>query len=257
MGEVMPRPLPSIVVMLLAAFIATGCVQTKTFTPDKPDATTTGAGSEPAAEAKTAASPRGPVRVVLMPTDIELYELTAGGLLDPKADWSMAANRNVARALEAALRERNATLVDYVEPPAGTDEQRLHVQLIKLHGAVGNTIILHGFTRQVALPTKKDLFDWTLGEDARILREDSGADYALFVYIRDSYTSPGRTAVIVAAALFGVGVSSGIQVGFASLIDLETGDVEWFNALRSETGDLRTAKPASATVDNLLTDIPL
>ncbi len=49
----------------------------------------------------------------------------------------------------------------------------------------------------------------------------------------------------------------GQQVGFASLVDLETGDIVWFNRLVSGVGDLRTAEPARAAVDDLLADFPL
>ena len=253
----MPRQLQTLAIFVIAALVTVGCGQTRTFTPDNPAPTATGTSGAQSKTVEVAASRDEPVRVVLMPTDIELYEMTAAGLLDPKADWSISAQEHVARAVEAVLSERNVTLADYAEPPTGSEDQRLHVQLVKLHAAVGNTILLHGFTQQVTLPSKKNLFDWTLGPDARVLRENTDADYALFVFVRDSYTTAGRAAVILAAAVLGVGITGGQQVGFASLIDLETGNVEWFNALHSGTGDLRTAEPARDTVDNLLTDLPL
>jgi hypothetical protein len=51
-------------------------------------------------------------------------------------------------------------------------------------------------------------------------------------------------------------MQGGIQVGFASLVDLDTGEVAWFNVLVNQTGDLRTAEPARIAVDSLLTDMP-
>ena len=53
-------------------------------------------------------------------------------------------------------------------------------------------------------PTKKDVFDWSLGEEVTRLRDASGADYGLFIYIRDSYATAGRKALIVTSALLGV-----------------------------------------------------
>ena len=44
------------------------------------------------------------------------------------------------------------------------------------------------------LPNKDGKFDWTLGEGVKALREDADADYALFVFLRDSYASAGRKA---------------------------------------------------------------
>ncbi len=55
----------------------------------------------------------------------------------------------------------------------------------------------------------------------------------------------------------GVGLQGGMQVGFASLVDLQTGDVVWFNRLVNQAGDLRTVEPARKAVDELLTDFPL
>jgi hypothetical protein len=89
------------------------------------------------------------------------------------------------------------------------------------------------------------------------LKVDTGADYALFVYLRDSYTSPGRAALMVAAALFGVGLQGGVQLGFASLVDLQTGQIVWFNRLVSPVGDLRTPEAAEKAVQELLVNNPL
>ena len=62
--------------------------------------------------------------------------------------------------------------------------------------------------------------------------------------------------MMVGLALLGVGVGGGAQVGYASLVDLESGQVLWFNQLISVTGDLRDEKSAVASVDGLLTGFP-
>ena len=62
---------------------------------------------------------------------------------------------------------------------------------------------------------------------------------------------------MVAAALAGIALQGGMQVGFASLVDLETGDVIWVNRLISQAGDLRTVEPARKAVDELLAGFPL
>ena len=38
------------------------------------------------------ALPKG-TKVVIMPTDIELFSVSAGGVLEPKADWTEAASK--------------------------------------------------------------------------------------------------------------------------------------------------------------------
>jgi hypothetical protein len=75
--------------------------------------------------------------------------------------------------------------------------------------------------------------------------------------VRDSYTSAGRAVLMVGAALFGVGMQGGQQIGFASLVDLRTGNIVWFNRLENGSGDLRTAEPAQNTVNDLLKELPI
>jgi hypothetical protein len=61
---------------------------------------------------------------------------------------------------------------------------------------------------------------------------------------------------MIALALLGVGVSGGVQVGYASLVDLNTGQVLWFNRLTRGSGDLREPEKAQETLDALLQDFP-
>ena len=69
-------------------------------------------------------------------------------------------------------------------------------------------------------------------------------------------TAGRAAAIFLAAALFGVGIQGGSQLGFASLVDLKTGNVVWFNRLARASGDLRTEAPAEETVKTLLTSFP-
>ncbi len=197
------------------------------------------------------------VRVLLMPVEIELAELTAGGLVEPRADWTAAAKRHVIEALQEEVSRRNATLVVY-EPPADPEKAYRHDQLVKLHNAVGGTIVQHKYG-EFALPTKEGRFDWTLGQGIRVLREEYKAEYALFIFIRDSYASYGRillSLVLTGLALFPIPPGS-VQQGFASLVELREGNILWFNRLVSYTGDLRRAEGARETVKSLLSDLPL
>lgn len=228
----------SFVLSALAALAA--CTQTESYRP-----------------ATIAARPAETARILLMPPDIELYLLTAGGLTEPRADWTAAAKDHVQSVLNDLLRERDANLVAYEPPQGDPAREHMYTQLIKLHEAVGSSILLHQYGAYARLPGKKGVFDWTLGSEAVALQRDFGADYALFVLVRDSYTSAGRVAVMIGAALLGVGMSGGQQLGFASLVDLRTGDIVWFNVLSSTTGDLREPEPAREGVEALLTDIPL
>jgi hypothetical protein len=145
----------------------------------------------------------------------------------------------------------------YAEP---SDPSRQHIdqQLIKLHNAIGGSIMLHQYpTSPLALPTKKDRFSWTMGPDTRELATSTGADYALFVHLQDSYASAGRVAVqVVMGVLFGFVPPGGTQVGYATLVELKTGEVVWFNRVLRASGDLRKPEPARETIDLLLSKFP-
>ena len=133
---------------------------------------------------------------------------------------------------------------------------RIVAQLNALHGAVAESVFLHHTLGMLKLPTKNDVLDWSLGEAVQPLHARTGADYALFFWIRDSYASAERKAAMVAMALFGVGIPGGSQIGYASLVDLRDGRVVWFNVLRRASGDLREAKPAEETLEALLKSFP-
>ena len=189
-------------------------------------------------------------KVVVAPLDVELFELSAGGVLVPKADWTAAANKFMGQALQSkatALGLPSSFLSEAV-----ADE---HAELLHLYGAVARAISMHHMGA-LKLPTKEDKLDWSFGDSLSPLRQASGARYALFTWVRDSYASAERKVMMVGLALLGVGVGGGAQVGYASLVDLESGQVLWFNQLISVTGDLRDEKSAVASVDGLLTGFP-
>jgi hypothetical protein len=191
-------------------------------------------------------------RVVLIQPDVQLMELTAGGVTEPRADWTQTAQGFIAKDVAAHFSGTGAEVVhaDDLKDPHD-------VQLVKLHGVVGQSILRHLYASVLKLPNKGDALDWTLGPGTNDMRQRYGADYALFIFVRDSYASAGRVAFIIGAALVGVSVPGGQQVGFASLVDLRTGNIVWFNRLLSGTGDLRTEQPAQKTVDNLIKALPL
>ena len=198
-----------------------------------------------------------PPQILLMPIDIELSELSAAGVRSPKADWTQSAEQHVVAGISTNMAERDTTILNYARPAEGSIEEQEHAQLIKLYAAVGNAILTHKYVPDMALPTKKNKFDWTIGDNARALRGKSDVEYALFIYMRDAYSSPSRVVTMAIGALFGVFIPGGAQAGLASLVDLKTGNIIWFNRMMSATGDLRGPDPARAAVDQLLEGFPL
>jgi len=192
-------------------------------------------------------------KLVVVPADMELFSISAGGVQEPRADWTEAAQGHFRTALLARRQLLGTNMQELQER-----EMDEFSQLNALHGAVAEAVFLHHmWAGSLKLPTKNDVLDWSLGDAVAPLRAKTGADYALFFWIRDSYASAERKAAMVAMALLGVGLAGGAQVGYASLVDLKDGRVVWFNHLLRGTGDLREAKPAEETVDALLKGFPV
>jgi hypothetical protein len=192
-------------------------------------------------------------KVVLMPTDIELFEISAGGILEPKAEWTQSAVKFFRTALTEKKKSLGASVVELSEQDVDSV-----AEVNSLHAALANAITAHHFGLKILhLPTKDGKLDWSMGDSVRALKEKSSADYALFTWIRDSYASGGRVAAVVVMAALGVGMApGGRQVGYASLVDLNTGQIMWFNRLVRTTGDLREADKAVETLGALLTEFP-
>jgi len=189
--------------------------------------------------------------VAVMPVDMELFSISAGGVLEPKADWTEAAAKHFKAAVLAANQGFGLRSVELAEKDA--DEV---AEVNTLHAAVAQAIAMHHFG-PLALPTKDGKLDWSLGEAVRPVKAATGARYALFSWVRDSYASSERKAMMIGLAILGVGITGGAQVGYASLVDLDTGQVVWFNRLTRMSGDLREPEPAAETVKALLAEFPV
>lgn len=198
-------------------------------------------------------------KVVIAPLDVELFSLSAGGHPEPKAEWTQAAKRHIG----AALREKaQAMKLRWSEMDDKTADE--HAELLHLHDAVTDAMAMH-HTGSGSLPTKDGKLEWSFGDALQPLQQATGARYALFTWLRDSYATAERKAMIGVVALLSVAtsgggslvlLSGGQQSGYASLVDLETGQVLWFNELNSSQGDLRDAAAAAESIKALLADFP-
>jgi len=209
------------------------------------------------------ASPSGQ-SVLLMPLDVECAELTAVGLLERNAAWTATAKAHVDRTVDGVLGMYQAKPIRYrpYSPDFTFDSE--HLQVVKLYDEVRKSIIEHRYAPEFALPTKRGRWDWSLGPEVAALRRVYDVDYAVFIHLRDSFASDGRIAYItltlVAGALFGVLIpppEGGSQTGFASLVDLRTGDIVWFNRLYRASGDLRREFGAWESLRLLFRGFPL
>ena len=236
-----------VAVALALGVIVAGCVQTRQFadvyfTP-----------------------PQGDYDLLVMRPDVTVNSLTTGGMAEPRADWTEQARANIVAALQAQQGEHGGKVKVLARRTelAGVSDETI-AELERLHSAVGNSIVLHRYMG-ASLPTKRGRgLDWTLGRDAVELGRKTGYDYALFLYAEDNIASGGRTALQVlgiAGCVVGFCAPSGgsNQLAYASLVDLRSGEVVWFNVVQTGSqlpgvtfGDIRKPEGAALMVERLI-----
>lgn len=233
---------------IATSFALTGCVQTRqysdlAFTP-----------------------PKGEYRLLVLRPDVSVGSITTGGMVEPRADWTDQARASIVQALKAqqSARGGNITIVEHRNGVAGVSEQEL-ADLERLNAAVDQSIVNHKYLGDY-LPTKRGKgLEWTLGADAVKLGQKTGYDYALFLHAEDEVASRGRVALGflgLAGCFIGFcapNVGGQQQLDYASLVDLRTGKVVWFNVVTAGSeipgikfGDLRSPEGAAQMIDRLL-----
>lgn len=214
------------------------------------------------------APPQGDYKLLVMRPDVSVGSVTTGGMVEPRADWTETSRTNLLNALRAQQAGRGGDVLILEKRDGlaamGVDADAV-AELERLHYAVGSAIAIHRYSGAY-LPTKRGRgLDWTLGADAVTLGRKTGYDYALFLHAEDSFASTGRVALqVLGAAGCVVGfcapnIGGGGQFAYASLVDLRTGEVVWFNVLQAGTqiaginmGDIRKPEGAAQMVDRLL-----
>lgn len=208
-------------------------------------------------KAETVRTPEAGATILIVEPRIQLGMLTAGGVTEPREEWSQQARQYVLRHVQNSMvQDSHKFVVGNVD---GLMEGRLG-QVVRVNEAVIEAIIAHEYNGYAGakLATKKDDFEWTIGDGSELVGQHFGADYALFISGNGTYASGGRVAAFVVASAFGVGIPLGQQQVMASLVDLKTGQVMWVNyAVAGPGADMREDAGAQSLVESLLKDAPL
>jgi hypothetical protein len=210
--------------------------------------------------------PQGDYKLLVLRPDVTVGSLTTGGMVEPRADWIDQARASITAAIKAQQGTRGGK-VTFVERrnalPGVTPEELAEVE--RLNAAVDESIVVHKYLGDY-LPTKRGKgLDWTVGQGAVELGRKTGYDYALFLHAEDQVASGGRIALGVlglAGCIVGFcapNIGGAQQLDYASLVDLKTGKVVWFNVVIASSqvpgisfGDIRTPAGAAQMVDRLL-----
>ena len=210
--------------------------------------------------------PQGEYKLLVLRPDVSVGSVTTGGMTEPRADWTEAARANIIAAIKAQQAQRggDVLVVERRSDVPGVDAETA-AEIERLNYVVAQSIVYHKYLG-VYLPTKNRRgLEYTLGRDAVEFGERAGFDYMLFLHAEDSFASTGRVALQVlgiagcAVGFCAPNIGGGGQLAYASLVDLKTGEVVWFNVLQTGTqvaginlGDIRTPDGAAQMVERLL-----
>jgi hypothetical protein len=209
-------------------------------------------GAEPE---KVAVSKPAPIKVLLLPVDFDVLEMSASGIVEPIPDATKAAEGALTESAARVLRANDRFQI--IDLPAMSDAEKEllkeHVTLYKLTAANAAQMIRLGGP---AWKAKQKNFDYSIGDGLKFLIERSGADTAVVVAGAKVGTSGGRVAMMILLAAAGVAIPMGGAQATGGLIDLDTGRILWLDDSAVFKGDLAEKANADGAMWALLGKYP-
>lgn len=208
--------------------------------------------------------------VALLPSEVKVYQIDAGGIREEITEWSNQARNHLMTALQNELGKKQTLVVKIISEESLAEDKAILEETRALYGAVSAMILLHTYSNP-NLPgyffeEKLKNFNYSLGGDVSGLAED--AEAMLLLDAEDHVWTAGRQALQALGIILGIGagVATGVvvipQMGGgtavrAALVDSRTGDILWINAVAAGAGkDLRDATSAGDLVSELFKDFP-
>lgn len=195
--------------------------------------------------------PKLPKKVVVLPVNIEVIEVTAGGVKEEVPEWSSAASENVIKSLSAAIK-KTPNLKEVKAPNFKGKTANMINEHLALYKLVVNTALDVGWEHKVRR------FDYGIGKGLSKLRKITGADAAILVYGRDHVSTAGRKTKAVLSYIPIVNIFTGntpslgdsyVHVG---VVDLKTGNLLWMNSeYRDDSSDLRKLNDTTEIVNTV------
>ena len=192
--------------------------------------------------------------VALLPPNVKVYRLTAGGVRELMDEWSEEGRQNVVKAIAKSVGAEGGLILKEFDPGQSPAAKQEFDEARPLFEAVASSVLMHTYRPETTFQTKKERFDYTLGP-LEGLAGAAEADALLFLYAFDHISTGGRVALNVFMVLLGAAagviiIPAGGQTGImTALVDPKTGDVLWFNVKGSGGAhNLREAASAESLV---------
>ncbi len=197
-----------------------------------------------------------PKKILLVPADVTVKEISAGGVTEEVPEWTETAQVNVNNALRKEASSNEA--MELISLPALSDDERaMLAEHVALYDVVAGTALNVVNSPLPAWKHKRERFDYTLGPGLRFLKQKTDAEAALLVVGQDAVSSAGRKAAFVIGAALGVSIPMGYSFLSVGVVELKTGNIMWFDYdVSGGDKDLRQAADAQTMVRNLLEHYP-
>jgi hypothetical protein len=198
----------------------------------------------------TSSPPRAalPHRVLLLPLDVTVYRVGAGGVTERAEDLTEEERTETEALLKDDIaRDKHLEFVKL--PPLDSASQALLDEHIALYEQVAGAALMHTGSFG-AWPRKVSHFDYTLGDGLSFLKQRTGADAALFILGQGGVPTASSYVAGLLPLLVGVvSVPQANAQAVVSVVDLETGNLLWL-----EQGMARGSVPTA--VSTVLREYP-
>ena len=203
-----------------------------------------------------------PGRILLVTPDIQVHEISAGGVVEKVDAWSKEASGHAVQAIESTVQSKS--LFELVQSPQLSDADNVLLeQYTALYALVAGSAYGASHSQYTAWRERAAQFDYTLGPGLTAFSQRNKVDAAVFLVGTDYISTAGRKAAmafgVIVAALAGVAIVPGSQPAFLSVgvVDMKTGDLLWFKSdIRSGSANLRDADTVKSLMDSLFDHYP-
>lgn len=202
-----------------------------------------------------------PKKVLLLPVEIRVHEISVGGVVEKVDDWSKQASTSAVRYVKSLATSSGAFQI--VESPALNSEDKVQLdQHVALYEVVAGSAYLASASQFGPWRERAKDFDYTLGPGLKPLADHTGIDAAMIVIGTDYISSAGRKAAMVMGTLLAVATGvvlvpqGGISFVSVGVVDMRTGSLLWFGTDQSGTTDLRNEKDLHRMLEQMFQTYP-
>jgi len=191
--------------------------------------------------------------VLVFPPEVIINLKNAGGMSEPRADWSSVVQQNLTGAIIEYMYENGIEGVRYGQNSLSDS----HIYLLRQ-----GTVMMDGVElsqRGGGIGSRRF---YALSEGQIKKLSSFGVNYLLIVALTAEVASGGRQAVAILSALAGTTVSTSSSQFRAAIFDLRDGQLAWANMDTASLGDLGNVVKADReewgkAVEHILKEFPL